>query len=149
MSIIETFSNSIDLTVIDEYDKDHVMQIWTVLGHVCHVACRRVLWNRLFRHLSNYVFRVRNFGNTKAVRVIFFFQMYKIEFRFQKFSEKLRKIFFFWDNCIWIGIVKLSLLRTGYFSSAANVLTNSPKIWHINKRDFLEHNFFASDHWIW
>ena len=43
----------------------------------------------------------------------------------------------------------MSLLRTGYFSSAANVLTNSPKIWHINKRDFLEHNFLASDHWIW
>ena len=32
----------------------------------------------VFRDLSNYVFRVRNFGNTKAVRVIFFFKIFKI-----------------------------------------------------------------------
>ena len=32
--------------------------------------------------------------------------------------------------------LKLSLLGTGYFSWAANVLTSSPKIWHVNKRDF-------------
>ena len=28
----------------------------------------------LLRHLANHVFSVRNFGNTKAVRVIIFFQ---------------------------------------------------------------------------
>ena len=61
----------------------------------------------------------------------------------------VRKIFSFWDNCIWIGIVKLSLLRTGYFSSAANVLTSSPKTWHVKKQLFFEHNFVASDEWIW
>ena len=60
----------------------------------------------------------------------------------------VRKIFSFWDNCIWIGIVKLSLLRTGYFSSVANVLTSSPKIWHVNKRDFLQLNCLSSDQWI-
>ena len=60
-----------------------------------------------------------------------------------------KKFFCFWDICIWIGIVKLSLLRTGYLSSASNVLTSSPKIWHVNRRDFLEHNFLASDRWIW
>ena len=38
----------------------------------------------LFTHLSNYVFRVRVFGNAKAVRVIFFFKMFNIEFRFVK-----------------------------------------------------------------
>ena len=37
-----------------------------------------------------------------------------------------------------IGIVKLSLLRTGYLSSAANVLTRSPKIRCVNKRVFLQ-----------
>ena len=102
----------------------------------------------LFRHLSNYVFRIRNFGNTKAVRVIFFFKIFNIEFRFEKVSEKLRKNFCFWDNCICIGIVKLSLLRTGHFSSAANVLTSSPKIFHVNKRDFFQLNWVSSDHWI-
>ena len=37
-----------------------------------------------------------------------------------------------------IGIVKLSLLRTGYLSSPANVLTRSPKIRCVNKRVFLQ-----------
>ena len=48
------------------------------------------------------------------------------------------KVFCFWENCIWIGIVKLSLLRTWYISSAANVLTRSSEIWHVKKRDFLK-----------
>ena len=103
----------------------------------------------LFRHLSNYVFRVRNFGNTKAVRVIFFFQLYKIEFRFQNSAKNSEKSFFFWENCISIGIVKLSLLWTGYFSSAANVLTGCPKIFHVNQRNFFQLNWLGSDHWKW
>ena len=43
---------------------------------------------------------------------------------------------------------KWFLLRRGYFSLAANVLTSSPKIWHVNKRDFFEHNFLDSDEGI-
>ena len=54
--------------------------------------------------------------------------------------------FFFVDTSIWVGIVKLSLRRTRCFSSAANVLTSSPKILLVNKRDFLERNFGASDY---
>ena len=38
----------------------------------------------LFRHLSNHVFTVRNFGNTKAVRITFCSTMFKIESRYQK-----------------------------------------------------------------
>ena len=48
MSIRETFSNSIDLAVINEYDKDAAIQISTVLLHVYHVACGRVLSKRAF-----------------------------------------------------------------------------------------------------
>ena len=69
---------------------------------------------RLFRHLSDYVFGVRNFDKRKFMRVIFFFKMFNISVRFQKCNKKLRK-----------SIVKLSLLRTGNFSWAANVLTTS------------------------
>ena len=43
MSMRETFSNSIDLAVINEYDKGDMIQISTVLGHFDHVAYRRVL----------------------------------------------------------------------------------------------------------
>ena len=32
----------------------------------------------LFRLLSNHDFRLRNFGNTKSMRAIFFFKMFKI-----------------------------------------------------------------------
>ena len=68
--------------------------------------------------------------------------------RFQKYSKKLRKIFCFWDNSIWIGIAKLSLLRTGYFSSAANLLTRSPRIWSVKNRDFFQFKWLGSDQWI-
>ena len=46
-------------------------------------------------------------------------------------------------------MVKLYLLRTGYFLSVASVLTCSPKIWHVNKRDFFQLYWFGSDQWIW
>ena len=104
---------------------------------------------RLFRHLSNHIFGVRNIGTGKAVRVIFFLKMLKIQSRFQKWSRKLRETFYCLDNWIWIVSVKLSLLRGGFFSPAANVLTSSPKICHVNKRNFFEQNFLPSDKWIW
>ena len=66
-----------------------------------------------------------------------FFSIYlKFLLDFEKEGKYWEKVLCFWDNCIWIGIVKLSLLRTGYFSSAANVLTSSPKNMHVNHRDF-------------
>ena len=59
------------------------------------------------------------------------------------------KVLCFWENYIWIGIVKFSLLRTWYSSTAANVLTSSPKILYVDKRDFFQLNLFSSDRWIW
>ena len=143
MLIKVTFSNSLSLVAINKYDKGAVTQISTVLGHVYHVACWRVFWNGTF-----YTF-FSNFKKTKSMRVMFIFKMLRISARFQKWSKKLRKSFCWLDNCIWIGIVKLSLLRTGYFSSAANVLTSSPKIWHVKNRDFFQLNLLGSDQWIW
>ena len=149
MSIRETFSTTMLLSVTNECDKGTVMQISTLLGQVYDIASQSILWNKTFLHLSNHVFGVCNFGNTKAMRVVFFFRALKTSYRFQKCTKKLRKSFFFWDNCIWIGIVKLSLLRTEYYSLIADVLTSSPKIWHLNKRDFFQLNFLGSDRWKW
>ena len=92
-----------------------------------------------FRHLSGYDFEVRNLKITKSVRVSFLSKFWKFHLHFKIEARNAEKGFCFWHNCIWIGIVKLSLLRRGYFSSAANVLTSSPKICHVNKRNFLEH----------
>ena len=68
----------------------------------------------LFRHLSNHVFGVRNFGNTKPMRVILFFKTFKFEIDFKNADKNREKFFSFSDNSIWIGIVKLSLFTTGY-----------------------------------
>ena len=82
MSIRETFSKLINLAVIIQYDKGGVMQISVVLGHVYHILVEGSSETGLFRHLSNYVFGVRNFDFTKSMRVIFFFKMFKILTRF-------------------------------------------------------------------
>ena len=75
----------------------------------------------------------------------FFSKCLNFDLDFKNARKNSQKVFCFWDNCIWIGIVILSLLRTGYFSLAANVLTSSPKISHVNKRDFFQRNFLCSD----
>ena len=49
----------------------------------------------LFRHWSDHVFGERNFGNRKFMRVIFFVWIFKIFYRFQKFSKRLRKSILF------------------------------------------------------
>ena len=79
----------------------------------------------------------------------FFSKCSKSNFDFKNAAKNFEIFFCFLDNWIWIGTVKLFLWRTRYFSSAANVLTSSPKIWHVNKRDFFQLNFLGSDRWIW
>ena len=64
-------------------------------------------------------------------------------------GKNWENVFSFLDNCIWIGIVKLSLWRTRYFSSAANALTRSPKILHVTNRYFFKLNFLGCDRSIW
>ena len=79
----------------------------------------------------------------------FFSNCTKLNLDFKNSAKNSEKSFFFWENCISIGIVKLSLLWTGYFSSAANVLTGCPKIFHVNQRNFFQLNWLGSDHWKW
>ena len=55
-------------------------------------------------------------------------------------DKNLEKVFCFWENSIWIGCVKLSLLRREYLSWAVNVLTNSLKTLHSTKTDFFQFN---------
>ena len=104
---------------------------------------------RLLRHLSDYVFQVRNFESTQSMRVIFYSKILKFNRDLNNAAQNSEKFFCFWDNCIWICILKFSHLRRGYFSSAANVLTSSPKILHVNKRDFFQLNSLSSGQWTW
>ena len=73
----------------------------------------------------------------------------KFNIDFKNSGKHWGKKIFLWDNCIWIGIVKLSLLRKGYFSSAANALTSRLKIWHVYNRNFLQLNILGSGQCIW
>ena len=99
----------------------------------------------LLRHLSNNIFGVRNFGNAKPMRVIVFFKTCKISNRFEKWTKNWEKVFCFCDNCIWIAIIKLFLWRRKYISSPANVLTSTPKIFHVSNGDFFQLSFL----WQW
>ena len=121
------------------------MQISTVLGRVCHFTCATLLWTGRFRHLSDNVFGVLNFQSTKDMRVIFFWKYLKLNLDFKNAVRNSEKNFCFIGNCIWIGIINLSPLRTEYLSSADNVLTWNPKIWHVNKRNFFPTQFS----WQW
>ena len=55
--------------------------------------------------------------------------------RFKKAITYSKKVFSFWNKCIWNGCGKFSLLWREYLSSIVNVLTNSPKISDLTKRE--------------
>ena len=51
-------------------------------------------------------------------------------------QKNKEKIFSFWDKCIWIVCIQLSLLITKYLSSAVTVLKKRLKNFHVSKSDF-------------
>ena len=67
-------------------------------------------------------FLVRNFGNTSAMRIIFFWKCRKFNGDFKN-PKYLEKVFCFRDKSISIGCVKFSLLRKEYFLLVVNLLT--------------------------
>ena len=146
MSIGETFSNSIDLAVINEYYKGAVMPNARVHLSYCFSKVplkRHFLDIYLTTFSESVISKIQNLWGSD------FFKIFEIYSIFQKCTKKSRKSVFFWDNCISIRIVKFSLLRTGYFSSVGNMLTSSSKIWHVNRRDVFQLNVLGSDQSIW
>ena len=86
---------------------------------------------------------------SNSMRESFLSKCSKFHLEFGIAARNREKVFCFWDNCIWIGTVKLSLLRRWYFSSAANVLKSSTNIWYANSRDFFQLNLLGSDQRTW
>ena len=64
-------------------------------------------------------------------------------------EKKFLKIFFFWDNCIWIGSRKFSRSSTEYLSAAIHVLTNTFNISPNTKGDIFQINFPENDEKTW
>ena len=77
-----------------------------------------------------------SFGNTEARRVIFFWKCLKFNADSKNAEKNPEKIFCFWDKCIWIVCIQLSLLIREYLSSAVNVLRKGLKNFHVSKSDF-------------
>ena len=78
MSMRETFSNSIDLAVINECDKEALIRFQQCFGTFTILLVEASFERGIFRHLSDYVFQVRNFENTKPMRVIFLYKIFRI-----------------------------------------------------------------------
>ena len=53
----------------------------------------------------------------------------------RKTQKKIRKIFGFWDKCIWIDGIQFSSLIREYLSPAVNVLRKGLKNFHVSKSD--------------
>ena len=132
--------------VINKYGKGCVLDIGTVFGAVFHVACGRVVWNVTFQR-----FIQSPFSESVISEIHWlwgssgFWKCSKYNVDYRNAEKNSEKVFCFWDNSIWIGCVKLSLLRGEYLSSAVNVLKNSFKILNSSKIDLFQLNYVQSD----
>ena len=107
-------------------------------------------WATFLRNLSTHVLwnpAVQNHISYEGHH--FFSKWSKLNLNFENAKKSWEKVFRFSHNCIWRCCNNLSLLRRQYLSWIANVLTNSPNILHITKRDFFQLNCLHSDKWIW
>ena len=89
MSLREALPNKKSLQVTIEYDKGPVMQISIVLRTFTILLLEASSETRLFRHLSDYVFGVRIFENTKSIEGhLFLFKILKINRDFKNAAKK-------------------------------------------------------------
>ena len=100
----------------------------------------------LFTHISNIVFRSPLVQKYISYECHFFFENVQNWIWVSKMRKQNgEKVFCFWDIWIWTCYIKLFLLSREYLSSAVNLLTNSPKILYITKRDFFQLSCLHSD----
>ena len=144
MSLRDIFSNWITFTVINKYVKGAVVQLSTLFSPVTMLLFEGSSETGIFRtgiYFTTY-FRFCDIRNTSAMRSIFSWKYSKFN---QAFKNAETNFFFFWNNCIWIGYLKFSVLKRGYLSSAINMLTNIFKTLHITMRYFLQLNWLHSE----
>ena len=66
-----------------------------------------------------------------------------------KIQQKIEKNVFV-SKIVASALVSLHVsIKNSILAITANVLTSSPKIWLLNKRDFFQLNFLGRDQWIW
>ena len=114
------------------YDADFT-RVWDPL--TCWLSRGVLTWCFLKSGLTK-SFTVCNFQKKVAMTIIFFFKMFEIWSRFQKWTKQWEKVFGLKDNCIWIENDKFSQSRTGYLSVEVNMLRNTATIYHGTKGIF-------------
>ena len=89
-----------------------------------------------FRHLSKPVFRGRQFGKYINYEGIFFRKCSKFNADSKNAEKNTEKMFCFWDKCIGLVCIFLSLIIREYLSQAVTVLGEGLKNVHVSKSDF-------------
>ena len=116
------------------------------MGSVCHVPFGRVIWSGTF-----YTYIYPRFSQAVASEInklwpsSFYWKYSKFNLDFENEEKNWEKCFSFWDNCMWMGYIKLSILGREHLPTALIVLRNGLKLSHITKRDFLEVNCVPVD----
>ena len=135
------FSNLIALAVINKHGKRGVIQNSALFDPIYPCCLSKDLLIRDFLDIYLTTFLgIHNFGNTSAMRVNFFWKCSKFYLNFKNAEDNSDKSICFWNNCIWIASVNLSLLRRENLWPQVNVFPNSPKMFNITKRDFFQLN---------
>ena len=117
-----------------------------VLGAFTMFLFEGSLETGLFTHWCNHLFRSQQFRKYLTYEsYLFFWKGSKFKLDFKNAKKNGEKVFCFRVNCIWIGCVKLSLLRREYLPSALSVLGKSLEILHITKINLLQVNCNHSD----
>ena len=91
---------------------------------------------RAFRHLSKDVFCARLFRKYISYERIFFWKCSKFNGDSKNAEKNWEKRFCFWDKCIWIVCILLSLLIREYLSQAVTLLRKGLKNFCFSKSDF-------------
>ena len=131
------FCNSITFTVITQDDKGALIKIESAFCPVYHVACQEVLSNESFEtfiwgRLSwSVISEIHKFWGS-----YFFWKYSKLSADSKNVKIDWDKMLCFWDKCIWIVSIHLSLLIREHLSSAVNVLRKGVKNFHVCKSDF-------------
>ena len=104
-----------------------------------HLPCGLSTWH-LQRDLSDIYlstsFSVGNFRNSEAMKVTFLRKSWKFNTDLKRAEKNWQKIFCFWEKCLWIVCIELSLLMREYLLSEVNVLRKGLKNFHVSKSDF-------------
>ena len=81
-------------------------------------------------------FGVDNFRKPWLMRVIFSTHHWKFHLYTKNAKNISQKVYSFFDNVIWVGNGRLSLLPREYSRLTVRLLTSSPKIWYLIIKKF-------------